>query len=294
MAAASLRSIPDESRGVDRLIWQNGRVAIGAFRCPVSHPLFADSGPIRNHCFVFPRTSAVILPSGHRPFVGDRNIVPLYNANQDYRRRVLDPEGDRCDYFSVTLALLEEVLQARDPATAAHGRGFGASHVRATADLYLNQRTLFARAAAAGSPSALEVEEGVLTLLDDVVMRIPGAHGPRRVRPAHRDLADAAQAFLAREFARPLSLGDIADAVGASAFHLCRVFRAVTGVTLHQHREQLRLSAALERVEDGDDLTVVALDLGYSSHSHFSAAFRRAYGRTPSSFRRGATGAAPA
>jgi AraC-like DNA-binding protein len=114
------------------------------------------------------------------------------------------------------------------------------------------------------------------------------------VRPAHRDLADAAQAFLAREFARPLSLGDIADAVGASAFHLCRVFRAVTGVTLHQHREQLRLSAALERVEDGDDLTVVALDLGYSSHSHFSAAFRRAYGRTPSSFRRGATGAAPA
>jgi AraC-like DNA-binding protein len=33
-------------------------------------------------------------------------------------------------------------------------------------------------------------------------------------------------------------------------------------------------------------LTEVALDLGYSSHSHFSAAFRALFGVTPSSVRR--------
>ena len=37
-----------------------------------------------------------------------------------------------------------------------------------------------------------------------------------------------------------------------------------------------------------DDLTDLGLDLGFSSHSHFSAAFRAAYGRTPSAFRQAA------
>ena len=35
-----------------------------------------------------------------------------------------------------------------------------------------------------------------------------------------------------------------------------------------------------------DDLTALALDLGFSSHSHFTAAFRRAFGRPPAEFRR--------
>ena len=34
-----------------------------------------------------------------------------------------------------------------------------------------------------------------------------------------------------------------------------------------------------------DDLTSLSLDLGFSSHSHFSSAFRTAYGRTPSEFK---------
>jgi AraC-like DNA-binding protein len=37
-----------------------------------------------------------------------------------------------------------------------------------------------------------------------------------------------------------------------------------------------------------DDLTTLSLDLGFSSHSHFSAAFREAYGRSPSEFRQSA------
>jgi AraC family transcriptional regulator len=34
------------------------------------------------------------------------------------------------------------------------------------------------------------------------------------------------------------------------------------------------------------DLTGVALDLGFSSYSHFSSAFKKAYGLTPFEFRR--------
>jgi AraC-like DNA-binding protein len=75
--------------------------------------------------------------------------------------------------------------------------------------------------------------------------------------------------------------------VGVSVFHLCRVFRSVTGGTIHQHREQLRLRAALPAVmESDDDLLSIGLRLGFSSHSHFTAAFRRRFTITPSALRR--------
>jgi AraC family transcriptional regulator len=67
---------------------------------------------------------------------------------------------------------------------------------------------------------------------------------------------------------------------------LCRSFRNVTGHTLHRQLTVLRLRASLEAVaERGQDLTHVALDHGFNSHSHFSAAFRREYGMTPSAWR---------
>lgn len=49
---------------------------------------------------------------------------------------------------------------------------------------------------------------------------------------------------------------------------------------------QLRLARALHLLGDNAGLTGLALDLGFSSHSHFSAAFKRAYGQTPSAFQR--------
>jgi AraC-like DNA-binding protein len=46
----------------------------------------------------------------------------------------------------------------------------------------------------------------------------------------------------------------------------------------------LGLARALAELPHADDLTALALDLGFSSHSHFSAVFRRTFGLTPSRF----------
>jgi AraC family transcriptional regulator len=59
----------------------------------------------------------------------------------------------------------------------------------------------------------------------------------------------------------------------------------VEGAALHEYITQLRLARALAEIPHTDDLTTLALDVGFSSHSHFSAAFRRAFGMTPSQFR---------
>ena len=50
----------------------------------------------------------------------------------------------------------------------------------------------------------------------------------------------------------------------------------------------MRLARALDLLGDCDDLTTLGLDLGFSSHSHFTSAFTQAYGRSPSEFRQAA------
>jgi AraC-like DNA-binding protein len=56
-------------------------------------------------------------------------------------------------------------------------------------------------------------------------------------------------------------------------------------VPLHQYLTQLRLAHALDALPSTSDLTQLALDVGFSSHSHFTSRFRRAFGTTPSRFR---------
>jgi AraC-like DNA-binding protein len=59
------------------------------------------------------------------------------------------------------------------------------------------------------------------------------------------------------------------------------------GTSLHAYRNQLRLRRAIGLIEEGArDLAGLAMQLGYSSHSHFSLAFREAFGCTPAQLRR--------
>jgi AraC-like DNA-binding protein len=103
-----------------------------------------------------------------------------------------------------------------------------------------------------------------------------------------REWIREAKTLLAARFDRRLALGDVARHLGLSPYYLCRTFRAFTGYTLHGYLNELRLRASLERLhERDDDLTGIALDLGFSSHSHFTSAFRRKFGITPSRFRSG-------
>jgi AraC family transcriptional regulator len=59
---------------------------------------------------------------------------------------------------------------------------------------------------------------------------------------------------------------------------------------LYRYQLRLRLARSLDLLNQYDDLTALALEVGFSSHSHFTAAFRRTYGRTPSAFKRVALG----
>jgi AraC-like DNA-binding protein len=88
--------------------------------------------------------------------------------------------------------------------------------------------------------------------------------------------------------ARRWTLADVATEVRVSPVYLTQVFQQVEGIPLYRYQLRLRLARALDLLAHYDDLTALSLDLGFSSHSHFSAAFRQAYGYSPSEFRRSA------
>jgi AraC-like DNA-binding protein len=220
----------------------------------------------------------------------------LYNRGQEYRRQRLSPDGDRCDWYAVSDTVLRGALSEWDPrAIGDSDRPIRFAFTRTTAGTYLAQRQLFTRLLHGETPDALSVEEAVLELLDRVVgdaYRDPDrrtaqpAEAPKNRRRAAHVLAHETCALLGRRFAEPLALADIAAAIGTSPFHLCRSFRRATGTTLHEYRNQLRLRWALEHLEHADtDLSQLALAAGYSSHSHFTASFRLAFGVTPSTAR---------
>jgi AraC-like DNA-binding protein len=277
---------------VDRIVFETVVVRMGAFRCPTDHPSFADSGPIRDHCFVFPRTPVVIQHKDRRPFAADATLVTLYNRGQEYRRRSVSTDGDRCDWYAVSDDILRDALAAVDPAAADDlRRPIRFAFTRMDATTYWRQRQLFVRVCRDRDCDTLEVEESVCELLHRVLSAAyAGSDRSSRATLTPRaadDLARAAGELLGRRFAEPLTLVDIATALGTSVFHLCRAFKDATGTTLHEQRTQLRLRSALDRLEDANcDLCALALDLGFSSHSHFTASFRRAFGTTPSAARR--------
>jgi AraC-like DNA-binding protein len=268
------------------VLFESPLVRVGMFRCPADHPRFGDSGPTRDFCFVFPRTAVWIQHEGRPPFVADATVVPLYNAGRPYLRRRISDEGDRTDWFGVAPDLLRDMLVHHHAPTAdAERELFGCGFAKSSPRLFLRQRRVFDHVRGAEPPDALLVEESVVGILDDVLRGL-NRGSPSLPLTKHRDLAESTRAHLSSTYARQDGLSEVARSVGASVFHLSRVFRRYAGVTLHRYRTELRLRRSLELLsESDDDILTIAMGLGYSGHSHFTGAFHRSFGITPSRFR---------
>lgn len=277
---------------LDVVVFASPLLQIGRWRCPADHPQFHDSGPTPDALFVFPRQSVWIQHDGGRPFVADPNTVTYYNKGQPYRRQRLSDAGDHCEWYAVAPEAIADTLAAHEPAAIDRpNTPFSFTHGPSDADSYLRQRLVFEHVCRETAPDRLFVEEAVLSVLGTVTQLAYARQGHAPVRPRLRrgeiDAVENARQVIAERYRENLSLSDIAREVGASVFHLSRVFHARTGFSLHAYRTQLRLRAALDRLaERRADLTGIALDLGFSSHSHFTETFRRTFGRTPSSVRR--------
>jgi len=245
------------------------------------------------HLISFIDSGAFVLRAAGRAEVIDATSVLLHNPGDPYQSE--HPFGccDRGSALAVSRDRLLEVMAFHDPAAAERPHAqFRRTHVHGFSRAHLLQRRLI-RGLQGGLARSepLAVEVAVLELLGEVAAecsrrggRSVPRHDPSRVR---RDYVQDAKALIQQRFCEPLGLEDVARALYVSTFHLCRLFKEETGLPIHRYLNRLRLREALERVAGAeDDLTEIALSVGFSCHSHFTRAFRREFGVPPSEARR--------
>lgn len=288
--AATNTSDPNER------LFRFGVAWFGVFRLPPHDQRWRSVNQVGDAPVIaFPRVPVVIDQQGQPGVVSDPSCVVLYNTNQAYRRRALSPRGDECEYVVVHPDSLEDALRhARHGPHRSPERPFAFPSVPISARGYLRQRRLHDDlVSGVREADQLRAEEAIIALIAETL----DADGARRdARPlrraqrcteqAHDDLVARTKLHLVARWTENPSVESVARAVHASPFHLCRVFRARTGYTLHAFLRAVRLTQSLERLADNPgDLARLALDLGFSSHAHFTSSFRAAFGLTPAQAR---------
>jgi AraC family transcriptional regulator len=99
------------------------------------------------------------------------------------------------------------------------------------------------------------------------------------------ELVSHVKDILSNEANPKVRLTEISQAVGLSPSHLATTFKKAERTTIHQYLVNLRLRRAASLLAGCDDLTTLALNLGFASQSHFSNSFRRWAGCTPGTYR---------
>jgi AraC-like DNA-binding protein len=134
--------------------------------------------------------------------------------------------------------------------------------------------------------AGLAVEERLVQLMREAVTALASdaRHLPtsNATAAAHHRAVERAKDTMMRRYAERLTLDDIARDSGYSAAHLCELFPRETGFTIHRYLNRLRLLIALESLDGPWNLTRLASEVGFSTPSHFSTAFRRELGSPPS------------
>jgi AraC-like DNA-binding protein len=103
-----------------------------------------------------------------------------------------------------------------------------------------------------------------------------------RQKRVARDRVERTKELLARDLANPPSLEMLGQEVGCSPFYLSRIFSREVGLTIPQYLRNIRMERAAELLRSGRfNVTEAAIEVGYSSLSHFSKAFCETIGCCP-------------
>ncbi|MFO0807871.1 MAG: bifunctional DNA-binding transcriptional regulator/O6-methylguanine-DNA methyltransferase Ada [Gemmataceae bacterium] len=102
--------------------------------------------------------------------------------------------------------------------------------------------------------------------------------------------AVAAACRLIQQAETPPRLGELAEAVGLSPFHLHRLFKRTLGVTPKAYAMAQRLRRFRDGLSNGRNVTKAMVDAGFASSSRLYEGAADALGMTPTQYRNGASG----
>lgn len=258
-----------------------GTVTVRDIRCSRSCRHRSEEECAETTHLVFPYRGVFLRHVGGDQAVGDANQVLFFNAGEGYRVSHPVQGGDDC----LDIAASEEILRELAPAALLNERGsLGFRRQQQPMDPGAQALVAILRhSLQSGSIERLEAESLSLSLL----CRTLGPRSSREFAATYgkRRLVDRVKILLAGDLSRRWTLADIADEMRGSPVYLTQVFRQVEGVPLYRYHLRLRLARALDLIPRYEDLSALANDLGFSSHSHFTAAFKQTYRRSPTAFK---------
>ncbi len=87
--------------------------------------------------------------------------------------------------------------------------------------------------------------------------------------------------YINANFTKPITLADIAESCFISKYHLCHIFPAATGLTVHRYIISKRLAYAHSLMQEGLKLGQAAEASGFATYSSFYRAYLEEYGHSP-------------
>ena len=272
-----------------RWLFGSPTVRIQRWACEVSTRHVTSDRSQPWHVVGFVHSGAYEMRDRRGTSLHDPTRVSFFNAGATYQTSHPAGLGDRGSSLLIEPQALREMIALYDPSVEEHPEvPFHFAQAPISGAALLRYRILLRESESPARVDPMELEEESLALTHTIIRQVYGAgraaDSPLCLVAIRRRVVEAARAFLIAGFSRVCRLTDVARAAGVSSFHLCRIFKSEVGCTVHAYLNSLRLRAALDQLPDRKgDLSALASDVGYSSHSHFTRAFRREFGVSPSS-----------
>jgi AraC-like DNA-binding protein len=277
-----------------RTLFGSSDLYLGELTCAADDHTWGEDALVTHPIIALPCGPTWVVRRGTERHLVNANHAVIHQAGDEYRRERYDGRGYRCLFVFVRERSLAEIASELDPSAA------DADPYRLPAGLtsldpagFSLSRRLARYLTDESEPDGIQAADALYRVLRTIVSRTYREFASERwrssrpaTRRAHAALAEEAKEALTSRFAEHLTVEDLSRSMHVSPYHLTRVFRRHTGCGLHDYLNQLRLRAALERIRDGqDDLASLAAEVGFSSHSHLTSNFRRAFGEPPSGAR---------
>jgi len=274
------------------VLFKSRLLEIRANRCGRDDPaLSRETPPLSWHEVTLPCHGIWYRHLGRTALPVDSHHVHFLNRGESHRVSHPHGCGDRNTGLVLQDDTLHDLARQVDP-RATPEAPFTRTHARLQARTDAAHRALL-DGLRREALDPLMVEELALRVVVRALAADRDAGSARApLVKSQRDLAEAARCVLHRDLDVPLSLKDVAEAVASSPFHVCRVFAAHSGMSLHRYRVLLRLRSAIAMLLEGDQpLAAIAAATGFHDRSHLSRAFARHLGMSPAQMRQRARSA---
>ncbi len=207
--------------------------------------------------------------------------VVVFNPGEAHTGEGADEHGWRFRMFYLDANLLKQA--AEQLAGKPHDIPFFSNPVIDDVETATTLRELHIGLEADGS--SLERQTSFLWTFAQIVKR--HADDPSIERPLgnERSVIRLLRHYLEDHYAAVVTLDDLVNLSGLSAYHLIRVFRAETGLPPHAYLEQVRIHRSRHMLRNGETIVEVALKTGFTDQSHFTRHFKKMTGVTPGLYR---------